>query len=324
MADDTVNRNNNQNIFHPTLHDMSDFVTYVEKLRTICEPLGFGLCKIVPPKEYTARPQGYDNLPNIRLPYIHAQSVARKKLPNKASQHRFYRANIDHLDGSTLKEYNNEVNEKDNKSTANGDDEEKLFWSKLHLRKTKYASDLDVKTLFSEDVKLWNLNSLDTILTKIKTPLLGVNTTFLYIASRFSFFGLHVEDVNLPSINYLHLGKSKVWYSVPTSASKQVEDMLSRAYPYDYKKCSEFIRHKRYLVHPNTLTLHSIPWTKTIQNPGEFIITFPYGYHQGYNAGYNISEAINFGTEHWVPYGQKSRQCTCLPNTVGIDMSLFT
>ncbi len=41
------------------------------------------------------------------------------------------------------------------------------------------------------------------------------------------------------------------------------------------------------------------------QVAGEFMITFPYGYHSGYNHGFNCAESTNFATERWVEYGKR-------------------
>lgn len=41
------------------------------------------------------------------------------------------------------------------------------------------------------------------------------------------------------------------------------------------------------------------------QEPGEFMITFPYGYHAGYNQGFNCAESTNFATKRWIEYGKR-------------------
>ena len=48
-----------------------------------------------------------------------------------------------------------------------------------------------------------------------------------------------------------------------------------------------------------------------VQYPGEFMITFPYGYHSGFNTGYNCAESTNFAMPRWVEYGKRAVQCTC-------------
>jgi len=59
------------------------------------------------------------------------------------------------------------------------------------------------------------------------------------------------------------------------------------------------------------------------QEPGEFIVTFPFGYHAGFNHGYNIAEAINFATPRWVEYGKKTTYCRCFGNPINININIF-
>lgn len=41
----------------------------------------------------------------------------------------------------------------------------------------------------------------------------------------------------------------------------------------------------------------------TVQEPGEFVVTFPKAYHAGFSHGWNTSEAVNFATLDWLPFG---------------------
>lgn len=50
-------------------------------------------------------------------------------------------------------------------------------------------------------------------------------------------------------------------------------------------------------------------WTalfQVTQEAGEFMITFPYGYHAGFNHGFNCAESTNFATLRWIEYGKQS------------------
>jgi jumonji domain-containing protein 2 len=47
------------------------------------------------------------------------------------------------------------------------------------------------------------------------------------------------------------------------------------------------------------------------QESGEFMITFPFGYHCGFNHGFNCAESTNFALPRWVEYGKRTTHCEC-------------
>jgi len=52
----------------------------------------------------------------------------------------------------------------------------------------------------------------------------------------------------------------------------------------------------------------SITWVLQItQEAGEFMITFPYGYHCGFNNGFNCAESTNFASERWIDFGKRAQ-----------------
>ncbi|XP_028640144.1 lysine-specific demethylase 4A-like, partial [Grammomys surdaster] len=119
-------------------------------------------------------------------------------------------------------------------------------------------------------------------------------------------FAWHTEDMDLYSINYLHFGEPKSWYSVPPEHGKRLERLAKGFFPGSAQSCEAFLRHKMTLISPLMLKKYGIPFDKVTQEAGEFMITFPYGYHAGFNHGFNCAESTNFATRRWIEYGKQA------------------
>lgn len=49
-----------------------------------------------------------------------------------------------------------------------------------------------------------------------------------------------------------------------------------------------------------------------MQQAGEFVITFPRGYHAGFNLGLNCAESVNFALDSWLEVGRRAKACKCV------------
>ncbi|KAK2488420.1 LOW QUALITY PROTEIN: hypothetical protein MC885_003279 [Smutsia gigantea] len=178
-------------------------------------------------------------------------------------------------------------------------------------------------SLFDADKKQWNLGHLGTIQDLMEQEcglvIVGVKTPYLYFGMWQTAFAWHTEDMDLYSINYLHFGAPKSWYAVPPEHGWRLERLAAELFPASARACEAFLRHKAALLSPAVLRDHGIPFGRVTQEAGEFIVTFPYGYHSGFNHGFNCAEAINFVTQRWVDYGTAAAQCSSRAGPGGGD-----
>ena len=88
------------------------------------------------------------------------------------------------------------------------------FWRSLMNNSPLYGADV-AGSLFDKGVA-WNLVEIQTLLKKGLDGLQikGVSSPYVYVGQWKAMFGWHKEDLDLYSINYLHHGKPKFWYSV--------------------------------------------------------------------------------------------------------------
>ncbi|KAJ3176163.1 Lysine-specific demethylase 4B [Irineochytrium annulatum] len=196
---------------------------------------------------------------------------------------------------------------------------ERFYWRNVTYAAPLYGADLLGSLFDKSKPNAWNVAKLDNVLTRINMNLPGVNLPYLYFGMWKATFAWHVEDMDLYSINYIHFGAPKQWYVIPTAHRTRFE-RLARSI-FSEEKCPEFLRHKSYLISPMYLQKQSIPVQRLIQYAGEFVITFPSGYHAGFNLGFNCAESVNFALERWIEIGRQARFCECEPDSVRLDVS---
>ncbi|KAM9587699.1 lysine-specific demethylase 4C isoform 3-T4 [Morphnus guianensis] len=304
--------------FRPSMDEFRDFNKYLAYMESQGAHRA-GVAKVIPPKEWKPR-KHYNDIEDLVIPAPIQQIVT-------GQSGLFMQYNIQKKP-MTVKEF---------KQLANSDqyctpryidyeDLERKYWKNLTFVAPIYGADIN-GSIYDEGIEEWNIAHLNTILDVVGEEcgisIEGVNTPYLYFGMWKTTFAWHTEDMDLYSINYLHFGEPKSWYAVPPEHGKRLERLAQGFFPSSSQGCDAFLRHKMTLISPSILKKYGIPFDKVTQEAGEFMITFPYGYHAGFNHGFNCAESTNFATIRWIDYGKAAKLCTCRKDMVSISMDIF-
>uniref|UniRef100_H2Z698 [histone H3]-trimethyl-L-lysine(9) demethylase n=1 Tax=Ciona savignyi TaxID=51511 RepID=H2Z698_CIOSA len=306
-------------VFRPTMEEFKDFSRYIQYMESQGAHRA-GIAKVVPPKEWSPRQGSYDNIDNFVIPAPISQVVTGRK--GLYTQYNIQKKPM------TVKEFRRLTNSVRFEPPFHESYEEleRMYWKNLSFNPPIYGADIS-GSLYDKDVSVWNVAKLNTLLDIIEmdsgVKIEGVNTAYLYFGMWKTTFAWHTEDMDLYSINYVHFGAPKSWYAVAPEHGKRLERLAAGFFPNSKSNCSAFLRHKMTLLSPSILRQYGIPVNKITQEAGEFIITFPYGYHAGFNHGFNCAESTNFASQRWIDYGKIAGRCTCRTDTVSIDMDIF-
>ncbi|KAK4983293.1 hypothetical protein LTR66_008878 [Elasticomyces elasticus] len=242
------------------------------------------------------------------------KSVASRRMNNRTEAAEF-------IDEKAFKDFDYRLEHLDEFTPERCAELETAYWKSLTFAQPMYAADMP-GSLFDDTTTSWNVAKLENLLDVLGTKVPGVNTAYLYLGMWKATFAWHLEDVDLYSINYIHFGAPKQWYSISQEDARRFEAAMRSVWPNDSKNCDQFLRHKTYLISPTLLqSQYNIKVNKLVHNEGEFVITFPYGYHSGYNLGYNCAESVNFATDAWLDYGRIAKKCDCEADSVWVDVA---
>nr|XP_045002021.1 lysine-specific demethylase 4D-like [Jaculus jaculus] len=305
-------------IFRPTKDQFNDFEKYIAYMESQGAHRA-GLAKVIPPKGWRAR-QSYDNISDILI-----AAPLKQLVSGKAGVFTQYHRKMKAM---TVGQYRHLANSKRCRPPPhrNFEDLERKYWKNRLYESPLYGADIN-GSLFDENTEHWNLAHLGSILDLLQQEcgvvIEGINTPYLYFGMWKTTFAWHTEDMDLYSINYLHFGEPKTWYAVPPEHGQRLERLARELFPANSRACESFLRHKVALLSPSVLQQNGIPFGRMTQEAGEFMVTFPYGYHAGFNHGFNCAEATNFATERWIDYGKVASQCSCGEARVSFSMDAF-
>jgi hypothetical protein len=345
-------------IFRPSMEEFEDFYGYMKSINAF--GMTAGIVKVIPPKEWTAAlpPITREKLQSIRirnpivqhingsngvfsshnLEKLKTYNIVQWKALSEESHNQppaprgKLRRSVDETAnkrnkaalGATYKntsmfddfEYNIDTSEF---TPERCEQLEKVYWKSLTYVDPMYGADM-LGSIFDDSVKTWNVAHLPNVLDHMEEKLPGVNDAYLYAGLWKASFSWHLEDQDLYSINYIHFGAPKQWYSIPQSSRDKFDTVMRETFPEEYANCPDFLRHKTFLASPSFLESKGVKVNRVVHYEGEFMVTYPYGYHAGMNFGYNLAESVNFALEEWFDIGLKTTKCLCISDAVGIDV----
>ncbi|KAK1359629.1 Lysine-specific demethylase REF6 [Heracleum sosnowskyi] len=324
--------------YYPTIDEFQDPIGYIFKIEK--EASKYGICKIIPPVCSASKKTVVFNLnqsilarcsntntkecPTFSTRQQQVGFSPRKHCPVKKHVWQSgesytvseFEAKAKLFEKNYLKKYANKA--------LSGLEIETLYW-KATLDKpisVEYANDMPGSAFVPLSGKksgrvlgegltvgetAWNMRGVSrsdgSLLKFMKEEIPGVTSPMVYLAMLFSWFAWHVEDHDLHSLNYMHMGAGKTWYGVLREAAPAFEDVIRvQGYGGDINPLVTFatLGEKNTVMSPEVLVSAGVPCCRLVQNAGEFVVTFPGAYHSGFSHGFNCGEAANIATPEWV------------------------
>ena len=103
-----------------------------------------------------------------------------------------------------------------------------------------------------------------------------------------------------------------------------MSELTTGYFPREAAECDQFLRHKSYVMSPTRLAKDGIHVNMLVHNQGEFVITYPRGYHAGFNMGFNCAEIVNFALDSWVELGRRAKVCACVSHRCVSPIDAYT
>lgn len=233
--------------YRPSAAEFQDPISYIFKIEK--EASAYGICKIIPPVAPPPKKTAVTNLTRSKPTFTtrHQQIGFCPRRPQPVRRPVWQSG--DHY---TLREFESKAKSFEKtylkKHAKKGGaltplEVETLYWKATSDKPftVEYANDMPgsafvpLEEAVGEAVMTvgetaWNMRGVSrangSLLRFMKEEIPGVTSPMVYVAMLFSWFAWHVEDHDLHSLNYLHMGAPKTWYGVPRDAAVAFEEVV--------------------------------------------------------------------------------------------------
>lgn len=176
------------------------------------------------------------------------KSVSSRRLNN-------IRDLVDYIDEEAFKGFDYRIHNQDEWTSERVQELETAYWRSLNFNNPMYGADMP-GSLFDDSTTSWNVAKLENLLDVLGQAVPGVNTAYLYLGMWKASFAWHLEDVDLYSINYIHFGAPKQWYSISQEDARRFENAMK----------SKFCHTSMLRVSTDPLQLFGLPMRKIATN----------------------------------------------------------
>ncbi|KAK9885860.1 hypothetical protein WA026_013737 [Henosepilachna vigintioctopunctata] len=171
----------------------------------------------------------------------------------------------------------------------------------------------------------WNLkvltNNSGSVLRSLG-PLMGVTVPTLHVGMVFSACCWYRDPHSLPWIEYLHTGGNKIWYGIPNSVGDLFKKALMKFVPNYCRNRGVWLPSDTVMLPPSVLIESGVSLSRTVQEPGQFIVVFPKAFTSSLSTGYVVSESVFFAPPAWLKTAQVSFDLlrdSCEPSMFSLD-----
>lgn len=140
-----------------------------------------------------------------------------------AERRKYNRQDVDeNIDEEAFENFDYRFPEQEEFTAERCQELENLYWKSLTFAPPMYGADMP-GSLFNDNTTSWNVAHLENLLDVLGQKIPGVNTAYLYLGMWKATYAWHLEDVDLYSINYIHFGAPKQWYSISQEDARKFE-----------------------------------------------------------------------------------------------------
>lgn len=159
------------------------------------------------------------------------QSKPKGRQPKSVSSRRQHnrRDQADVIDEEAFKDFDYRIYNQADWTPERCAELEVAYWKGLTFNNPMYGADMP-GSLFDDSTESWNVAKLENLLDVLGQKVPGVNTAYLYLGMWKASFAWHLEDVDLYSINYIHFGAPKQWYSISQVDARRFEAAMKSRY----------------------------------------------------------------------------------------------